>query len=373
MNTIALSQSMDQDTARHYAGPTLTINTQKISEQVALFKQALPHVTPHYAVKANPLPEVLMHLHSLGVNFEIASQGELSLLKSLGIPASRIIFSNPIKTPASILAAVEYGVEYFAFDNPEELLKLHKLAPNAKYELRISTNGKGSVWPLTKKFGVDIDQALALIRFSRKHHINISALTFHVGSQCTQSQAWLTALHDCQKIIRYMNKQSMTLDMLNIGGGFPCALNESSASFYDFMQPVNQALEMFKQKTNVKMCAEPGRFLVASSGTLSCQIISTTKKNRQPWAFLDCGYYNGLMELTEDFGYQLQSRRTGEKIPWTIAGPTCDSVDCFTPKYELPKDSQAGDIISIENMGAYAHTCVSNFNGFDGPSIHIKN
>lgn len=370
MNT--LSHSLDQAVTANYSGPTLTIDTQKITEQVALFKYALPHVTPHYAVKANPLPEVLRHLHSLGVGFEIASQGELSLLQSLGIPAHKIIFSNPIKTPASIIAAVDYGVKYFAFDNPEELIKLHQLAPEAQYELRISTNGKGSVWPLTKKFGVDVKQAIKLIGVAHHHQINISALTFHVGSQCTQSQAWLTALKDCEKIIQYMNKQSMQLNMLNIGGGFPCALHSHGQSFKELMNPVRSALKLFKQKTNVEVCAEPGRFLVASSGTLACQIISTTQKNHQPWAFLDCGYYNGLMELTEDFGYQLRSKRTGENIPWTIAGPTCDSVDCFTPKYHLPKNSQAGDVITIDNMGAYAHTCVSNFNGFDGPSILIK-
>ena len=383
-----LTALLDPTDCRHYdsvpmpySGPCLHIEKQKISLQVAIFKQALPDVTPHYAVKANPLPQVLRHLDALGVNFEIASLGELTLLKSLNIAPERIIFSNPIKSPASIKAAVQYGVQWFAFDNQEELIKLKKLAPDGKYELRIGTNGKGSVWPLTKKFGVDIKEAFQLIKFAVNNNMTISGLTFHVGSQCTQSDSWIKAINDCEKIINEMHESKMDILVLNIGGGFPCNLDKEQLTLKHLMQPVNKALKELQTKIDVqshkrevekiKVCAEPGRFLVASSGTLYCQVISTTIKKDQPWAFLDCGYYSGLMELTEDFGYTLHSSRKGKLVPWTIAGPTCDSIDCFKPKYQMPDNVQPEDIISISNMGAYAITCVTQFNGFDGPSVYV--
>ena len=360
-----------------YSGPYLIIDKSQITQQVLKFKHALPKVTPHYAVKANPLPEVLLHLNDMDVNFEIASEGELNLLKSLGVKPHRIIFSNPIKSASSIKAAYEFGIEWFAFDNLEELLKLKKLAPNAHYELRISTNGKGSVWPLTKKFGVDIQDAINLVELAAQHKINIAGLTFHVGSQCTDSNSWIAAIEDCKNLISVMQNNNMNLCMLNIGGGFPSQLNESQLDFDYLMKPVNKALQQLKKdivKDNtqpLKVCAEPGRFLVSSSGTLFCQVISTTIKKGLPWAFLDCGYYNGLMELSEDFGYTFKSTKKGEMIPWTIAGPTCDSVDCFKPKYNLPHNLQAEDIISINNMGAYVSTCATSFNGFSGPKVYL--
>ncbi len=136
--------------------------------------------------------------------------------------ASVLFLVTQSKTPTSIVKAFEYGINWFAFDNKEELEKLNQLAPNKQYELRISTNGKGSVWPLTKKFGVDIQSAIELINHAHENKIKISGLTFHVGSQCTAANSWLAALQDCNTVIKHMLDKNMPIEMLNIGGGFPC-------------------------------------------------------------------------------------------------------------------------------------------------------
>ncbi len=353
----------------HYHGPELSLNLKILDQQVAQFKQALPSVTPHFAVKANPLPELLLHLKRLGVGFEIASLGELKLMQSLNIPACDLIFSNPIKTPASIIAAVAYGINWFSFDCKEELDKLSALAPDAQYELRIATNGKGAVWPLSTKFGMQISDTKALIDYAAQRHINVAGLTFHVGSQCVRAHSWIEAIEQCQSLFSYMQKKGLEAKLLNLGGGFPCAISNMASSLTTMMKPVNKALSGLSN--NIKLVAEPGRFLVAAAGTLTCQIINTTKRNKQNWAYLDCGYYNGLMELKENFGYELKSQRRGLLSPWIIAGPTCDSVDMFEQPFMLPANSQAGDIINIPNLGAYANTCATNFNGFDIPAIKI--
>jgi len=326
-------------------------------------------VKPHFAVKANPLPKLLLHLKNLGVGFEIASQGELELMQELGIAADDIIFSNPIKTPASIKAAYEYGIKWFAFDCQEELDKLFQLAPNASYELRISTSGLGAVWPLTTKFGMPLDAASKIIDYATQHKMPVAGLTFHVGSQCTRAQSWIDAIEQCQLLMQQMIKCGLPLKLLNLGGGFPCAISKSGPSLTELMQPLHSTLAALPQP--IELVAEPGRFLIAAAGTLTCQIISTTNRQQQRWAFLDCGYYNGLMELKENFGYELKSRRGGTLSPWIIAGPTCDSLDMFEQAFLLPVNSEAGDIIDIPNLGAYANTCATNFNGFEVPTVNI--
>jgi ornithine decarboxylase len=363
------SKQLHAITHPRYHGPELTLDLSIIDQQVTLFKQALPQVPAHFAVKANPLPELLLHLKNLGVHFEIASLGELELMQSLNIPSDHLIFSNPIKTPASIIAAVNYGVKWFSFDCKEELDKLFVLAPNAHYELRITTTGKGAVWPLTTKFGVGMCDAKALIDYAAQRHMNVAGLTFHVGSQCTRAQSWVESIEQCQSLFSYMKAKGLTPALLNLGGGFPCAIYNMAPSLTSMMKPVHAALDNLPK--NIQLVAEPGRFLVAAAGTLTCQIISATERNSQNWAYLDCGYYNGLMELKEGFSYELKSRRKGILIPWIIAGPTCDSLDMFEQPYLLPANSQAGDIIDIPNLGAYANTCASNFNGFDIPTINI--
>jgi len=352
-----------------YQGPELTMNLGAIDQQVAQFRRALPQVKAHFAVKANPLPELLRHLKQLGMGFEIASQGELELMQVLQVPPEHIIFSNPIKTPASIKAAVEYGINWFAFDCQEELDKLFTLAPNAQYELRLSTSGVGAVWPLTTKFGMDVNAAKHLINYAAHQNMPVAGLTFHVGSQCTRVQSWIEAIDECKIVLAHMLKSGLPLKLLNLGGGFPCAIAENGPSLTTLMQPLHEVLASLPSE--VKLVAEPGRFLIAAAGTLSCQIVSTTTRQQKNWAFLDCGYYNGLMELKEDFGYELKSRRDGKLIPWTIAGPTCDSLDMFDQPFLLPANSAAGDILDIPNMGAYANTCATNFNGFLVPKVTI--
>ncbi len=352
-----------------YQGPELTMNLDAIDQQVAQFRHALPQVTAHFAVKANPLPELLKHLKQLGVGFEIASQGELKLMQVLQVPPEHIIFSNPIKTPASIKAAVDYGIKWFAFDCREELDKLFTLAPNAQYELRISTSGAGAVWPLTTKFGMDVNAAKHLIDYAALHNMPVAGLTFHVGSQCTRVQSWIEAIEECKILLSHMRQSGLALKLLNLGGGFPCAISKNCPSLTTLMQPLHDTLASLPEE--VKLVAEPGRFLIAAAGNLTCQIISTTTRQQQNWAFLDCGYYNGLMELKEDFGYELKSRRRGKLSPWTIAGPTCDSLDMFDQPFLLPANSAAGDILDIPNMGAYANTCATNFNGFAVPKVNI--
>lgn len=352
-----------------YQGPELTMQLATISRQVAQFRRALPQVRPHFAVKANPLPPLLKHLQQLGVGFEIASLGELQLMQELQVPGKHIIFSNPIKTPASIEAAVKYGIDWFAFDCQEELDKLFALAPQAHYELRLSTSGAGAVWPLTTKFGMDVDAAKSLLTYAARHHMPVAGLTFHVGSQCGRVQSWLEAIAQCKILCAHMQALGLPLTLLNLGGGFPCAIAKDEPTLATLMQPLHDTLANLPPE--VQLVAEPGRFLIAAAGTLTCQIISTTTRQQKNWAFLDCGYYNGLMELKENFGYELCSRRSGKLSPWTIAGPTCDSLDMFAQPFMLPANSEAGDIIDIPNMGAYANTCATNFNGFAVPRVCI--
>lgn len=125
----------------NYEGPSLVISRKCVTRQLFRFRSALPGIRVHFAVKANPWPPLLQHLNKLGCHFEIASQGELHLMQQLNIAGERIIFSNPVKTPQSIVAAYRFGVRWFAFDSHEELLKLQQLAPAAHYELRLHTSG----------------------------------------------------------------------------------------------------------------------------------------------------------------------------------------------------------------------------------------
>lgn len=364
------STSDNRQRAPHsYQGPELILDLAAVRQQAKRFAKALPRVRPHYAVKANPHPEILKCLKQLGINFEIASLGELHALQQLGVPGCNIIFSNPIKTPESIRAAWDYQIQWYAFDNLDELKRLHMHAPNGKYELRITTDDKDAIWPLNSKFGADPQSAEELLCYAAQHRLNIAGIAFHVGSQCLNPQSWNNAIQRCLELFQRMHELGLKPKLLNLGGGFPTRVTDKVPSIEAIGAELRHLLDAIL--SDIDIVAEPGRFLVASAGTLHCQIISTAVRQHQPWAYLDCGYYSGLIEMNEPFGFMLNSEREGPTQEWVIAGPTCDALDRFTPLYQLPIGSQAGDRLSIAHTGAYCSSCACEFNGFSPPRIII--
>lgn len=381
LNDHPVSHNLIRASSKPYYGPQLHFNPEKLAQQLHLFKQLLPGVRPHFAVKANPAEPLLQQLQRLGADFEVASDGELQQLEELGVAPAKVIYSNPIKSADSIQRAYRLGVRWFAFDCQEELDKLHRYAPDGHYELRIAlpappAGENTAVWPLLEKFGLPINDVPALLAYAAKHALPVQGVTFHVGSQCLQPRAWKAAIRSSKAVLETMRQQGLSPTLLNIGGGLPINYPAASASANDDATRYRQTLALIAQTIrtelatlaeDIEVIAEPGRFLAAPAGELICQVISTTCRQGQHWCYLDCGFYNGLMELSVNFGYQLHSLRSGPLREWVIAGPTCDSVDTFTPRYQLPQKTQAGDLVSIPNTGAYVYGCANRFNGFLTP------
>jgi len=110
---------------------------------------------------------------------------------------------------------------------------------------------------------------------------------------------------------------------------------------------------------------------VSDAAYLVCQVIGTTERKGQPWAYLDVGVFNGLLETTTGIHYDMRCDRTGALVAWTLAGPTCDSMDICTREQWLPTDLQDGDLIYVRNAGAYSNACAGRFNGFDLPEVLV--
>jgi ornithine decarboxylase len=165
---------------------------------------------------------VLALLKDKEIGFEIASEGELDLLIDLNIAPERIITSNPIKSVPFIQKAYRYGVRYFAFDSLTELRKLERYAPGCEVYVRLAVPNEGSEWPLSKKFGVELDEAFNLLKEAKKKgKVNPAGITFHVGSQCLNVYNWYIAIEKAKQLWQRCAEARIELKMLNIGGGYP--------------------------------------------------------------------------------------------------------------------------------------------------------
>ena len=352
-----------------YTKPFLLIDSSIVREKARRFLTAMPRVRPHYAVKANPDPRVLKALIEEGAGFEIASIAELDTLLALGVPAAEVFYSNPVKSRDYVSYAADRGVEWFVIDSAEELRKIHSIKPDAKLYLRIDTPNIGSDWPLGGKFGAHSAEIREILATAAKYKADLAGVGFHVGSQCRNPENWRVAIEKARTVFDQMAKQGLRPRLLNIGGGFPVRHVKPIPCIEVIGEVVNRALEAFP--ADVRVIAEPGRYMVSDAGYFICRIVGTTTRSGKRWMYLDAGLFGGIIETTEGLKYKLRTDRSGPDVSWTVAGPTCDSIDVVLRDELLPSDLQEGDFIYIRNAGAYTTAYASQFNGFPLPEVRV--
>lgn len=355
-----------------YEQPVLILDLDIVRKKYDRFEAAMPGISPHYAVKANPDIHVLKALKEKGCKFEIASIQELDLLLSIGVDAATVYYSNPVKPSAFIKYAASKGVRWFAFDSKEELGKIQSLVPDAKLYLRFDTPNIGSDWPLSGKFGAKLRDIDDILDEAIHLDANLCGLTFHVGSQCRNVDNWNQAIDTAKKIFKSMVSRGLTPELLNIGGGYPVRLTKPIPSIEYIGNVIKGALRDIDER--IQIAAEPGRYMVSDAAYFVCQVIGTSIKGDERWMYLDAGVFGGLMECTQGIQYQIDvNNKSGNEVPWYVAGPSCDSVDVLGREQMLPATTVEGDLLYFPNAGAYTTVYANEFNGFPLPKTLILN
>ena len=349
--------------------PALVIDAQVIRSKYQEFREALHEADIYYAIKANPAPELVKLIHELGAGFEVASEGELELLFCSGVSPSKIISSNPAKTPSFIKSAFSRGITTFALDSYTEIEKLSRLAPGSKVYVRLSVSNEDSEWPLDRKFGVETEDAVKLLIAAKKESLEPYGITFHVGSQCTNPTAWIKAIEKSKIVWESAENAGIELKSINVGGGFPCEYTKPVPSMAEISQAIRQALTTNFPET-VEIVAEPGRALVGEAGIITTTVIAKAIRNEQQWFYLDIGIFNGLMEAIGGIKYKAITPRKGAVKECALAGPSCDSMDIIADDVQLP-ELEVGDRLYLMSAGAYTTSYASQFDGFPIPEIYL--
>jgi ornithine decarboxylase len=351
--------------------PFLAVDLDVIEAKYLELRRYFPNASIYYAVKANPAPEVVVLLESLGASFDVASRSEIEMCLALRVHPMRLSYGNTIKNSADIAYAFDCGVRRFAFDSEAELRKLAAHAPCSQVMCRLQTTGENAGWPLSKKFGCDLQMSAELLLLARDLGLHPVALSFHVGSQQTDPTQWRKPLHEAAGLCRKLGREGLALNTINIGGGFPVPYDGRVPPISRFAAAIEQSLDDAFGSPHPKLMLEPGRSLVAEAGVVQAEVVLVSKKSRfdqTRWVYLDIGKFGGLAEtLDECIKYRLRTSRTGMPGPVVLAGPTCDSADILYQKsgYHLAVDLQCGDRVEILNTGAYSSSYASvNFNGF---------
>ncbi len=352
--------------------PFLVMNLDIIVENYLTISRLLPQAQVYYAMKANPAPEILKLLVELGSSFDVASPSEIDQCIQAGAKVKNISYGNTIKKSRDIAYAYQLGVRLFAFDSISELEKIAINAPNSRVYCRLLMDCENADWPLSRKFGCELDMAFDLLLHSRKLGLEPYGVSFHVGSQQTDPSQWEHALAKTAMLFQALEAKGIQLSMVNLGGGFPAKYTTAVLNVKTYTEVIIEAMHRHFGSDIPHMMIEPGRSLVADAGVIQTEVVLISQKSYQEdkrWVFLDIGKFGGLAEtMDECIKYRIRTPGDGSLMtPVILAGPTCDSADILYEKanYELPINLKVGDKIQILSTGAYTTTYASvGFNGF---------
>tara|TARA_A100001015_G_scaffold38958_1_gene42775 strand:+ start:20 stop:1204 length:1185 start_codon:yes stop_codon:yes gene_type:complete len=328
-----------------------------------------------YAVKTNPHPLVLKTLIKSGIDqFDVASIEEIKAVKEFS-QSAKCSYMHTVKNKESIHEAYfKYGIKTFALDTKDELIKIIKSTNNAKdLELfvRVAVSNEHAEIDLSKKFGALNSEAIGLLRLV-KQHSNKIGLSFHVGSQCMHPISYAKGITEIGNIIK---KTKIIPDYINVGGGFPTIYPDLIPQSLDnYLIEIKKSLENLELEKKIEIICEPGRALVAESGST---IVRVNLKKKQK-LYINDGTYGTLFDagtpnivfpskMLKDSSNKIISKKL---TAFDFYGPTCDSMDYMKGPFLLPNNIKENDYIELGQLGAYGLTFRTQFNGFFSNEIY---
>jgi ornithine decarboxylase len=417
------AEAVARETARVAHGPLILISRSGALRALAQLRGALPGVSVHYAVKACTERALLAALAEAGCGFELASAGELPALAGLDTPPESWLCGNPVRAAAQTAALHAAGVRLFAVDSVEEVARTARAAPGARLLLRVAVPradpGRGSGadavpvgpsaggsdamaepawWPMRDTFGLVPGDVAAIVAAASAHRLDVAGACFHVGSQCTETAAWVRGVRAATAALQVARAAGHSAQVLSLGGGFPVVLEGSCgpvtgtadhghasdpagsaggkapAMEVPTVEAIGAALvpALADLPPGVQVLAEPGRYIVASAGVLLTRVTATRSHRGTRWLQLDCGVHNGLIESARGVPYRIRPLRgSGARVAWRISGPSCDGADVLPGEWWLPVGATDGDWFAIDGAAAYAQSRASAFNGLPLPVTRV--
>jgi len=374
----SLTSAYPPSTIREYiereGSPLLLLDLQVIRNNYRALKSALPRVDHYYAVKSFSHLQVLTTLKSEEAYFDLATSGEIELMKQLGIDPSRCIYTHPIVRESDVRAAVEFGIKTFVIDSEYQLASFKPFAGQVELLLRIAIPNEEAQINLSAKFGIAPIWAMDFFEKAKASGLRVVGISFHAGSQMYDASKMVEGIRVAHKLFAEAESVGHDMKLLDIGGGFPAAYSRPIPEVREFCAPVSEVLdELFP---NCRIVSEPGRGISAGSVVSVSRVMGKSLRNGVMWYYLDDGLYGTYSGVLFEHGdYPIFTLKELEdpnhpKKTSVLAGPTCDSVDVISQDIALP-DLDTGDIIISPNMGAYSAATTTDFNLFPRAKVVI--
>lgn len=362
---------------KEHSTPFYLYSYETIIDHFNKIKEAFKEVSPLicFSMKANSNLNILKALVNKGAGLDIVSGGELyKALKAL-CPSERIVYASVGKTEEEIEEAVKKGILFFNVESVPELVAIDTIAGRLKKKVKVAIRINPDVRPDThdyittgakeNKFGIDFKKAEEIFDNENKYpHISLKGIHVHIGSQITEVKPFVEAV---RKILKFLDKSSIDIEWLNLGGGFGIIYDKEKATTAKAF--ANAIVPLIRTKP-FKLILEPGRFIIGNSGILVTKVLYVkTASSGKRFAIVDAGM-NDLMRPSLYGAYhdiRPVVKRSAKTHKYNIVGPICESGDYLGLDRNF-QELVAGEYLAVMGAGAYGFSMASNYNSRRRPA-----
>ena len=368
--------------ADRYGTPLYVYEAHRVRDAYATLKRAfaVDDLRIHFATKANSNPWILRLLAQAGAWADVVSPGEILLARSAGFPAVRMLYNGNSASDAELREAVDQGVR-INVESMSQLRRLGALAPGVAISIRfnIYVGGGHHSHVITggpeSKFGIDWERADEARAVAAGGRLRVAGVHCHIGSGVLQAERFVEAVTNLLTVAR----RFPDLEQVNFGGGIgiPYRRGDRELAVDRLGTLLTAEYERFCAAYDARpaLCLEPGRFLVARSGTLLSRVTAVNQARKYLFAGTDSGFNHLVRPAMYGSYHHIEAvePRAGEPRETVLTGNICESGDVFTrdeggivPRTLPPLEE--GDLVAIRDAGAYGFAMASRYNSFPLPA-----
>lgn len=356
--------------------PFYVYDSSVIEAAIQGIRSSMPvQIKVYYAVKANPMPDLLSHMKDQVDGFDIASAGELSALLQAGADPSTISFAGPGKTDAELLAAVNAGI-MINVESENECRRIEQIGQQTGHRpdicLRINPNFslKASGMKMgggPQQFGVDEEQAPGLLKKIGHMDLSFNGLHIYTGSQNLHAAHIINGQNAIFQLAESLAQHCPEeIRSFNIGGGFgiPYFTQDRALDIDAVGRNLSQLIDQYSEQLgHPEIIIELGRYLVGEAGVYVTRVVDKKVSRGEIFLITDGGMHHHLA-ASGNLGQFIRKNfpivnpghvLTGERETVNITGPLCTPLDLLGHRVELAK-TEVGDLIAILQSGAYGLT-----------------
>ncbi len=330
----------------------------------------------NYSAKANTTVGILQLLRREGLNVDAMSPGEIFVEMEAGFTPEEIFYISNNATIKELTYALERGIitSLDSLSQLETVGKLHKMGVvknfNGEVAIRINTgvgaghHDKVITGGKKTKFGINTEYLGDVKNICKEYGLTIVGINQHIGSLFMEPESYIEGA----KNLINLAKEFENIRFVDLGGGFGIPYKRMHGE-----QPLDVSLlgeflteyiENFVKELgkDIIFKIEPGRYVVAESAMLLGEVTSVKENSGTKFVGCDIGFNVLQRPLVYDSYHEIEIHGVGGELEEvTVVGNICESGDILGKGRMLPT-ANVGDVICINDAGAYGFTMASNYN-----------